>query len=117
IKPYDQLDDAIKFINDRPRPLALYLFTKSKHYIDKVLHRTVSGGVAINDTIMHFAVEDLPFGGVGQSGIGHYHGREGFYTFSKMKPVFERTGPRTDRILRPPFKQMHDFLMNMLLKA
>jgi coniferyl-aldehyde dehydrogenase len=116
VKPYDQIDDAIKYINNRPRPLALYLFTKSKRVMDRVLSRTISGGVSINDTIMHNAVDDLPFGGVGPSGFGHYHGREGFNTFSKMKPIFERTGPRTDRFLRPPFKQIHDFLLTVLLK-
>ena len=116
IKPYDRLEDAIKYINDRPRPLALYLFTKSKRVINKVLTSTISGGVSINDTIMHNAVDDLPFGGVGPSGFGHYHGREGFNTFSKLKPVFERSGPRTDRFLRPPFKQIHDFLLTVLLR-
>jgi acyl-CoA reductase-like NAD-dependent aldehyde dehydrogenase len=116
IKPYDRLEDAIKYVNDRPRPLALYLFTKSKRVINKVLTGTISGGVTINDTIMHNAIDDLPFGGVGPSGFGHYHGREGFNTFSKLKPVFERSGPRTDRFLRPPFKQIHDFLLTVLLK-
>jgi coniferyl-aldehyde dehydrogenase len=115
IKPYDELDDAIKYINNRPRPLALYLFTKSRSNIEKVLSRTTCGGVTINDTIMHHAAEDLPFGGVGPSGMGHYHGREGFDTFSKLKPVFERLGPRTDRLLRPPFNVIHDFLMGILI--
>jgi len=115
VKPYDELDDAIKYINDRPRPLALYLFTKSRNYIERVLSRTISGGVTINDTIMHHAVEDLPFGGVGASGMGSYHGREGFDTFSKLKPVFERLCPRTDRLLRPPFNVIHDFLMGILI--
>ncbi len=117
IKPYDQLDDAINYINDHPRPLALYLFAKSRGLIDKVLQRTISGGVSINDTIMHNAVEDLPFGGVGASGIGAYHGREGFDTFSQLKPVFERMAPRTDRMLRPPFKQMHEFIMGALIRS
>ncbi len=117
VKPYDDLDEAINYINARPRPLALYLFAKSKKLIEKVLSCTISGGVSINDTIMHNAVEDLPFGGVGASGIGHYHGRDGFDTFSKLKPIFERTGPRADRFLRPPFGAIHEFLMNLLISS
>jgi acyl-CoA reductase-like NAD-dependent aldehyde dehydrogenase len=115
VKPYDELDEAIKYINARPRPLALYLFAKSKSLIESILKRTISGGVSVNDVIMHNVVEDLPFGGVGASGIGHYHGREGFDTFSKLRPVFERTGPRTDRFLRHPFKQLHEFLLGILI--
>jgi coniferyl-aldehyde dehydrogenase len=115
IKPYDELDDAIKYINAHPRPLALYLFAKSRSLIDSLLKRTISGGVSVNDVIMHNVVEDLPFGGVGASGIGHYHGREGFDTFSKLRPVFERTGARADRFLRHPFKRLHDILLGFLI--
>lgn len=115
VKPYDELEDAIKYVNSRPRPLAIYLFAKSKRLISTLLKRTISGGVSVNDVIMHNVIEDLPFGGVGASGIGHYHGQEGFDTFSKLRPVFERIGPRADRFLRHPFKQLHDFLLGILI--
>lgn len=90
VKPYRTLEDAIRYINDRPRPLALYLFTRNSQVMDDVLKRTTSGGVAINDTLLQIAIEDLPAGGVGASGMGHYHGLFGFETFSKLKPVFRR---------------------------
>src|SRR5262249_21140070 len=88
IKTYDKLEDAIDYVNDHPRPLALYFFSHDSEQIDKVLDRTVSGGVSINATMMHIAQDDLPFGGVGPSGMGHYHAKEGFDSFSKKKPVF-----------------------------
>jgi len=75
-------------VNDRPRPLALYYFDNDAARVNKVLRETVSGGVTINDTIFHIAQDSLPFGGVGPSGMGHYHGKEGFDTFSKKKSVF-----------------------------
>ncbi len=83
----DNLEQAIDYVNQRPRPLALYLFSDDKNEHQKVLSQTHSGGVAINDTIVHVAADDAPFGGVGPSGMGHYHGHEGFLTFSKAKTV------------------------------
>lgn len=87
IMSYDSLDEVISYINDRPRPLALYIMSDNRTLIDALLTRTHSGGVSINDTVMHVAADDAPFGGVGNSGIGHYHGFEGFQTFSKAKTV------------------------------
>lgn len=87
---YDNLEDAIAFINQRPKPLALYLFTRNKDKQQTVLQSTSSGGVCINDTIMHIAPYDLPFGGVGDSGMGAYHGKTSFDTFSHYKSVLER---------------------------
>src|SRR5690606_29085212 len=81
IVPYDRLDDAIAYVNARPRPLALYYFDDDARRARTVLERTVSGGVAINETLLHFGIDDLPFGGVGASGMGAYHGKEGFETF------------------------------------
>ncbi|HYL77092.1 MAG TPA: coniferyl aldehyde dehydrogenase, partial [Bryobacteraceae bacterium] len=75
LKTYHTIDEAIAYVNDRPRALALYLFARDRRVIDRVLTRTVAGGVCINDTLLHIAAEDLPFGGVGPSGMGHYHGR------------------------------------------
>lgn len=88
---YNSLDDAISFINARPRPLALYLFERNAAERERVLSCTVSGGVTVNDVIYHVGCNTLPFGGVGASGMGAYHGEAGFATFSHMKPVFYQT--------------------------
>jgi coniferyl-aldehyde dehydrogenase len=88
VLPYRDLDAAIAWVNQHPRPLALYYFGNDGAQRDRVLEETVAGGVTVNDTILHIAQENLPFGGVGPSGMGHYHGSEGFKTFSKQKAVF-----------------------------
>ena len=88
IKSYDTLDNAIDYVNDRPRPLALYYFDQDKSRSDYVLRNTHSGGACINDCISHILVDDMPFGGAGASGMGAYHGKEGFITFSQAKGVF-----------------------------
>lgn len=84
---HDGIDEAIAFVNAKPRPLALYVMSSDADSINKVLVQTHSGGVCVNDTLMHIVAEDAPFGGIGQSGMGHYHGEEGFRTFSKEKTV------------------------------
>ena len=116
LKTYRTLDDAIAFVNERPRPLVLYLFARDRRIIDRVLTHTVSGGLCINDTLLHIAAEDLPFGGVGPSGMGHYHGREGFDTFSKLKPVFRRHGLGLARLLRPPHSRLHEWMERILIR-
>src|SRR5579859_4515687 len=90
VMPYDTLDQAIGYVASHPQPLALYLFEESRATIDHVLSRTHAGGVTVNDTLYHIAQHGLPFGGVGPSGIGGYHGEAGFRTFSHMKPVFHQ---------------------------
>ncbi|MDG5497850.1 aldehyde dehydrogenase family protein [Niveispirillum sp. BGYR6] len=115
IIPYDDLEAALAQINGRDRPLALYLFGRDGAVIDRVLSRTHAGGVSINDTLIHVAVDDLPFGGVGPSGMGRYHGRDGFDNFSHLKPVFRRGGPRTDRLIRPPLNGLHRKLLRLLI--
>jgi acyl-CoA reductase-like NAD-dependent aldehyde dehydrogenase len=102
-------------VNEHPRALALYLFARDRRVIDRVLTHTVAGGVCINDTLLHIATEDLPFGGVGASGMGHYHGREGFDTFSKLKPVFRRHGLGLGRLLRPPYGRLHRLMRRILI--
>jgi aldehyde dehydrogenase (NAD+) len=87
---YNQLDDAIALVNDRPKPLALYFFSNNAAKHDRVLAETSSGGACINDTVMHIAVAELPFGGVGTSGIGAYHGKASFDTFSHYKSVLKK---------------------------
>jgi acyl-CoA reductase-like NAD-dependent aldehyde dehydrogenase len=116
VVPYRSLDDAIEYVNARPRPLALYLFDHDRADIDRVLARTVSGGVTINDTILHIAQDDLPFGGVGPSGMGHYHGREGFETFSKLKPVFFQSRLNGMGLFKPPYGKRFRTLVGLLLR-
>jgi coniferyl-aldehyde dehydrogenase len=100
---YDEMDEAIAHINDRPRPLALYFFGYDKNEQNHVLDNTHSGGVCVNDTLMHLAQEDMPFGGVGDSGMGHYHGHEGFITFSKAKAVHRKGRFSTGNLAFPPY--------------
>ncbi len=103
IVAYDNIDEAIDYVNDRPRPLALYYFGYDQPEQDYVLDNTHSGGVSINDTLMHLAQEDMPFGGVGDSGMGHYHGHEGFITFSKAKAVHRKSRLSTGSLAYPPY--------------
>ncbi|MDD3674770.1 MAG: coniferyl aldehyde dehydrogenase [Novosphingobium sp.] len=102
---YETVDEAIAFVNARPRPLGLYYFGRDQAEMDAVLARTISGGVTLNDVIFHVIVEDLPFGGVGDSGFGVYHGAEGFREFSNARGVFRQS--RFDLAglagLRPPY--------------
>ncbi|MFN3818702.1 coniferyl aldehyde dehydrogenase [Blastomonas sp.] len=94
IKTYSTVDEAIDYVNGRDRPLALYYFGEDTAEAKKVTDRTISGGVTLNDTIFHVAMEDLPFGGVGPSGMGAYHGLDGFRTFSHAKSIYSQ--PRID---------------------
>ncbi|MES2818883.1 MAG: coniferyl aldehyde dehydrogenase [Pseudomonadota bacterium] len=103
IVPYDRIDEAFAYVNDRPRPLALYYFGYDKAEQQRVLHETHSGGVCLNDTLLHVAQDDMPFGGVGPSGMGHYHGHEGFLTFSKAKGVFIKQRLNAAKLIYPPY--------------
>lgn len=101
--PYQHLDQAISYVNERDRPLALYFFGYDKREQEHVLAQTHSGGVCLNDTLLHVAQDDMPFGGVGPSGMGHYHGHEGFLTFSKAKGVFSKPRFNAARVIYPPY--------------
>jgi aldehyde dehydrogenase (NAD+)/aldehyde dehydrogenase (NAD(P)+) len=103
ILAYQRLEDAIALINERPKPLALYLFSKDSDKQQQILTATSSGGVCFNDTIMHVGVTDLPFGGVGDSGIGAYHGKATFDTFSHQKSVLKRYFPLESNLRFPPY--------------
>ncbi|WP_234495751.1 coniferyl aldehyde dehydrogenase [Vibrio maritimus] len=113
ILTYEDLEEVISYINERPRPLALYIMSNDNNVIDSLVSRTHSGGVAINDTAMHVAADDAPFGGVGNSGMGHYHGHEGFLTFSKAKTVLHSSSwiPKNRFILKN-----RDFVFRTLRK-
>ncbi|MCL6414176.1 coniferyl aldehyde dehydrogenase [Aestuariirhabdus sp. Z084] len=103
IVPYDSIEQAMAYIADRPRPLALYYFSYDKSSQKFVMENTHSGGACINETLFHVAVDDMPFGGVGPSGMGHYHGQEGFQTFSKAKGVFIKQKFNAARMIFPPY--------------
>lgn len=103
VVPYRQLDDALAYVNQRPRPLALYYFGYNRREQQRVLEQTHSGGVCLNDTLLHVAQDDLPFGGVGPSGMGHYHGHDGFLTFSKAKAVLVKQRLNAARLIYPPY--------------
>ena len=103
VKTYSGVDEAISYINAHSRPLGLYYFGKDGAEQEKVLSRTTSGGVSVNDVIMHVAMEDLPFGGVGPSGMGNYHGLDGFKTFSHGKAVFQQVSRDLTAMMRPPY--------------
>jgi coniferyl-aldehyde dehydrogenase len=111
---YDRIEEAIAYINRHDRPLALYWFGADGASRDKVLNQTISGGVTLNDCIWHIAQEDQPFGGVGASGTGSYHGEWGFRTFSKEKPVF--TQPRLNGmfLMYPPYGKTFERMLALL---
>ncbi|RYY93398.1 MAG: aldehyde dehydrogenase family protein, partial [Comamonadaceae bacterium] len=110
----DTADEAIGFVNQRPRPLALYWFGTDASRQRDVLRRTVSGGVTVNDVLLHIAQENLPFGGAGESGIGAYHGEFGFRLFSKEKPVFVQSRWAGTAMMRPPYGATAERLLRML---
>ena len=103
VKTYASIKQAVDYVNAHPRPLGLYYFGADKAEETLVLERTTSGGVTVNDVIFHVAQEDLPFGGVGPSGMGSYHGREGFLEFSHKKSIYTQTGNEILSMMRPPY--------------
>jgi coniferyl-aldehyde dehydrogenase len=111
---YDTLDEAIAGINARPHPLALYWFGKSGAHRDRVLQQTIAGGVTVNDACWHVAQENLPFGGVGASGCGAYHGETGFLAFTKEKPVMHQSRLSGLPLFRPPYGRRFDALIGLL---
>ncbi|MEM7184071.1 MAG: aldehyde dehydrogenase family protein [Spirochaetota bacterium] len=104
IVTYESLQDAIQFINEREKPLALYAFTSREMAADKILRETSSGGTCINDVVIHLGNPHLPFGGIGESGMGNYHGIHGFKTFSHVRAVLRQVSPiNTIELLYPPY--------------
>ena len=115
-KSYQSLDQVIDFINARPRPLGLYFFGSDKAEIDRLLTETTSGGVTINDVAQHAAFPDIPLGGVGNSGMGAYHGRRGFQQFSHEKGVFRQGWLSMGKFFKPPFTEKNRKLFEGQLK-
>ena len=113
---YDTIDAAIARINRHPRPLALYPFSHDRATVDRIVARTLAGGVCVNDTLLQFGVHALPFGGIGASGSGAIHGRAGFETFSKLLPVFRQSRFAVSGAIRPPYRGFVDRLVRMLAR-
>jgi coniferyl-aldehyde dehydrogenase len=113
---YNELNDAIAHVNAHPRSLALYMFSDHQSTIAHVLARTTSGNVTVNDTLLHYVVDDLPFGGIGPSGMGAYHGEEGFKSLSHVKGVFTQARLNFAGLMRAPFGRMTDLALAYLLR-
>ena len=119
VKGYDTIDDAIRYVNSKPRPLGLYYFGEDASEERQVLDRTISGGVTINDVMTHTSCEDLPFGGIGPSGMGSYHGRDGFLTFSHQRPVFRQTKLELMKLsgMMPPYGEKCEKQLDRMCKV
>ncbi len=116
VLPYDDVRDVVRQIQDGPRPLAFYPFTHDARQLQYLLDHVMSGGVSVNDALFHVGQADLPFGGVGASGMGHYHGREGFETFSKLRPVFHQSRFSTLSLLYPPYGPKIEAVLKFLAR-
>jgi len=116
IRGYQALEEVVDAVNAGPRPLAMYPFSKDRGTLQMLLDRVMSGGVTVNDALLHVGQHDLPFGGVGESGMGHYHGREGFDTFSKLRPVFYQGMFPNVKFLMPPYGALADRLLRFLMR-
>ncbi|MFG0872360.1 coniferyl aldehyde dehydrogenase [Aeromonas media] len=112
--PYDSIEEAIAYVAARPRPLALYLMSLDPALQHRLIRETHAGGMAINECLFQVAADDAPFGGIGPSGMGHYHGHEGFLTFSKAKTVLRRGRFSTGNLIHPPYRRWYQQLMMAL---
>lgn len=110
----DDIDEAIDFVNARDKPLALYAFTEDEATSKRIIRRTSSGGVSVNGTLLHIGPPDLPFGGIGPSGMGAYHGAAGFETFSHLKSVLEKRSRPDLKVLYPPYSNTKERLIRWL---
>ena len=116
VKTYQTAQEVVDYIGERHRPLAFYIYTGSRQLADWYITHTISGGVTVNDALIHAGLHSLPFGGTGHSGMGHYHGVEGFNTFSKMRPVFYQGPIRAIDTLMPPYGGWPTKILNFMLK-
>jgi len=113
---YRTLDEVIAAVNAADRPLAVYPFSNDSGRVRHLLDHIMSGGVSVNDALLHVGQHDLPFGGVGPSGMGHYHGREGFETFSKLRPIFHQARWSAMKLVGPPYGRFADAMLKFLIK-
>ncbi|MEG1117180.1 MAG: coniferyl aldehyde dehydrogenase, partial [Janthinobacterium sp.] len=116
LRGYAELATVIDSINAGPRPLAIYPFSNEAKTVQMLIERVMSGGVSVNDALFHVGQHDLPFGGVGESGMGHYHGVEGFHTFSKLRPVFYQARYSALTLLRPPYGKLASRVLAFLTR-
>jgi len=110
------LDDAIAFVNGRPKPLALYVFARDRAAVDRVNSGTSAGATVVNDVFIHYGNLDLPFGGVGWSGQGSYHGRHGFLAFSHERAVIEDRGLAISRLFHPPYGKRARWVIDLIAR-
>jgi coniferyl-aldehyde dehydrogenase len=113
---YANLEEVVQIINPGPHPLAFYPFSDQRSTVDDLIMRVMSGGVGVNDALFHTTQHTLPFGGVGESGMGHYHGHDGFVTFSKMRPIFYQARHTSTRFMWPPYGQLVDRYLKFLTR-
>lgn len=116
ILTYSDIGEVLEFINRRERPLALYLFTNDRALQERVVKNTISGGVSLNDCVLHAAQHDLPFGGVGNSGMGQYHGPEGFLELSKVRPIFKQARRPAATLLYPPYGKIWNTIYRLMVR-
>ena len=116
VRGFDDLEQVVRTVNAGPRPLAIYPFSGNPATVQMLIDRVMSGGVSVNDALFHVGQHDLPFGGVGESGMGHYHGQEGFQTFSKLRPVFYQARFSALKFMAPPYGAFADRLLGFLMK-
>jgi aldehyde dehydrogenase (NAD+) len=111
----DDVDEAIRFINRRPKPLALYVFSESEDVQQRVIDRTSSGAVVVNHVTVHYTHRGLPFGGVGESGMGAYHGQASFDTFTHHKSVLLKSSFLDPPIMYPPYTDKKKAILRRVL--
>ena len=116
VMTYEQPEEVIEYINSKDRPLAFYPFSNDKQLVGNYLDRVMSGGVTVNDALFHVGQHDLPFGGVGPSGMGQYHGYDGFMAFSKLRPIFYQAPFSAMKFLQPPYGKFATWVYNFLVK-
>jgi len=116
LRGYTSLEQVVEAINAGDRPLAFYPFSHDARQVQMLLDRVMSGGVSVNDALFHVGQHDLPFGGVGASGMGHYHGYEGFITFSKLRPVFYQARFSAMKFLAPPYGKLAERMLGFLTR-
>jgi len=116
VMTYNHISEVLDYINTKDRPLALYLFSDDKAMQADVINKTRSGGVCLNDTTLHVGQHDMPFGGVGESGMGQYHGAEGFMAMSKLRPIFKQARNPSLSMLYPPYGKKFDKIMGFILR-
>lgn len=114
--PYTRIEQVVEAVDAGDRPLAFYPFSHDAALVERLLQQVMSGGVSANDALFHVAQHDLPFGGVGASGMGHYHGREGFDTFSKLRPVFHQARFSAMKLLAPPYGKLAETVLGFLVR-